>query len=32
MKAQHLEGHLDGRIWRAAQEEGRFLITQDLDF
>jgi predicted nuclease of predicted toxin-antitoxin system len=27
-----LEGHLDGRIWRAAQEEGRFLITQDLDF
>jgi predicted nuclease of predicted toxin-antitoxin system len=27
-----LAGRADGRIWRAAQEEQRFLITQDLDF
>ena len=23
---------VDDRVWRAAQESGRFLITQDLDF
>lgn len=27
-----LDGQVDGRIWRAAQDETRFLITQDLDF
>jgi len=27
-----LTGHLDREIWDAAQQEGRFLITQDLDF
>ncbi|HTY98464.1 MAG TPA: DUF5615 family PIN-like protein [Rhodocyclaceae bacterium] len=27
-----LAGQEDGRIWGAAQGEGRFLITQDLDF
>ncbi len=27
-----LEGHVDSRIWKAAQKAGRFLITQDLDF
>jgi predicted nuclease of predicted toxin-antitoxin system len=27
-----LRGHPDENIWRAAQAEGRFLITQDLDF
>jgi predicted nuclease of predicted toxin-antitoxin system len=25
-------GQNDGRIWEAAQNSGRFLITQDLDF
>ena len=25
-------GHPDSEIWEAAQEESRFLITQDLDF
>jgi len=25
-------GHSDGSVWEAAQMEGRFLITQDLDF
>lgn len=27
-----LSGHDDRAVWAAAQEEGRFLITQDLDF
>jgi predicted nuclease of predicted toxin-antitoxin system len=27
-----LAGCTDARIWQAAQEAGRFLITQDLDF
>jgi predicted nuclease of predicted toxin-antitoxin system len=27
-----LQGRNDGQIWQAAQAEGRFLITQDLDF
>jgi len=27
-----MTGHPDGDIWRHAQQEGRFLITQDLDF
>ena len=27
-----LAGHSDPDIWRATQEAGRFLITQDLDF
>lgn len=29
---EHLAGHTDSDIWAAAQREGRFLITQDLDF
>ncbi|HJT71650.1 MAG TPA: DUF5615 family PIN-like protein [Terriglobales bacterium] len=29
---ENLKGHDDWAIWRAAQVEGRFLITQDLDF
>jgi predicted nuclease of predicted toxin-antitoxin system len=27
-----LIGHLDNAIWAAAQQESRFLITQDMDF
>lgn len=27
-----LTGQPDDQVWRAAQTEGRFLITQDLDF
>jgi len=27
-----MAGHPDGDIWHHAQQEGRFLITQDLDF
>ena len=27
-----LSGHPDDTIWQTAQKEGRFLITQDLDF
>ena len=27
-----LGGQSDGMVWKAAQAEGRFLITQDLDF
>lgn len=27
-----LAGAEDPQVWRVAQEEGRFLITQDLDF
>ena len=29
---QGLRGKSDTAVWRAAQSEGRFLITQDLDF
>ena len=29
---EELQGHPDFDIWRAAQAEERFLITQDLDF
>lgn len=29
---QGLAGHADSPVWHAAQSEGRFLITQDLDF
>jgi len=29
---ERLSGHDDQEIWRAAQNEKRFLITQDLDF
>jgi predicted nuclease of predicted toxin-antitoxin system len=27
-----LTGHADAEVWKAAQKESRFLITQDLDF
>lgn len=30
--AERLLGGSDEEVWRAAQEEGRFFITQDLDF
>jgi predicted nuclease of predicted toxin-antitoxin system len=30
--SEGLTGHADRDIWRAAQAESRFLITQDLDF
>ena len=30
--AEQLAGQADERVWRAAQSEARFLITQDLDF
>ena len=30
--AEGLAGQVDPEIWKAAQAEGRFLITQDLDF
>jgi predicted nuclease of predicted toxin-antitoxin system len=29
---ERLIGHADRRIWEAAQNESRFLITQDMDF
>jgi predicted nuclease of predicted toxin-antitoxin system len=29
---ENLSGHDDRAVWHAAQDEGRFLITQDLDF
>jgi len=29
---EHLSGKPDAEIWRAVAGEGRFLITQDLDF
>jgi predicted nuclease of predicted toxin-antitoxin system len=29
---EHIAGRDDGVVWSAAQAEGRFLITQDLDF
>jgi predicted nuclease of predicted toxin-antitoxin system len=27
-----LSGHPDDAVWRSSQAEGRFLVTQDLDF
>ncbi|MBI5705823.1 MAG: DUF5615 family PIN-like protein [Armatimonadetes bacterium] len=30
--SEGLQGHDDSAIWAAAQADGRFLITQDLDF
>ena len=27
-----LAGQVDSEVWEAAQREGRFLITQDMDF
>jgi predicted nuclease of predicted toxin-antitoxin system len=32
VRQEGLAGHDDHDIWAAAQAEGRFLITQDLDF
>jgi predicted nuclease of predicted toxin-antitoxin system len=32
VRTEHLAGKDDSEIWQAAQSEGRFLITQDLDF
>lgn len=29
---EHLSGRPDDEVWQAAQAQGRFLITQDLDF
>ena len=29
---EHLSGRPDTEIWQATSAEGRFLITQDLDF
>lgn len=31
VKDEGLSGHPDESVWRAAQQEGRFLVTQDLD-
>lgn len=32
VRDEGLTGHADSDVWRAAQSEQRFLITQDLDF
>jgi len=32
VKDEGLSGHPDDSVWLAAQREGRFLVTQDLDF
>ena len=32
VRDEGMEGYLDETIWEAAQSEGRFLITQDMDF
>lgn len=32
VRGENLTGQADSDIWQAAQEAGRFLITQDLDF
>lgn len=32
VRQEGLSGHDDADIWTAAQAEGRFLLTQDLDF
>jgi predicted nuclease of predicted toxin-antitoxin system len=31
-REEGLSGHADSDIWQTAQEESRFLITQDMDF
>lgn len=32
VRSEGLAGQADGSVWQAEQAEGRFLITQDLDF
>ena len=32
VSSEGLTGHADTDVWHAAQTEGRFLITEDLDF
>ena len=32
VRQEGLEGHLDETVWEAAQNESRFMITQDLIF
>jgi predicted nuclease of predicted toxin-antitoxin system len=32
VRQEGLVGQNDPNIWRAAQDEGRFMVTQDLDF
>ena len=32
VRDEGLGGHPDDAVWQAAQREGRFLVTQDLDF
>lgn len=32
VQSEQLTGHGDADVWTAAQQDGRFLITQDLDF
>ena len=32
VRAEHLDGRDDNEVWVAAQDAGRFLVTQDLDF
>jgi predicted nuclease of predicted toxin-antitoxin system len=32
VRIEGIEGSADDTVWQAAQEEGRFFVTQDLDF
>ena len=32
VQGEDLSGQLDDKVWQAAQDAGRFFITQDLDF
>ncbi|MBE7499465.1 MAG: DUF5615 family PIN-like protein [Verrucomicrobiales bacterium] len=32
IRAEGLVGRPDGDVWQAAQDSGRFFVTQDLDF
>ncbi len=32
VREEGMEGQVDATIWEVAQSEGRFLITQDMDF
>jgi predicted nuclease of predicted toxin-antitoxin system len=32
VQSEQLTGHRDADVWTAAQQDSRFLITQDLDF
>ena len=32
MRLEGIAGQSDPNIWKAAQDNGRFLVTQDLDF